>query len=73
MTYNVKHPPAPALKSAFSKCHLVENKVSSLMHGEKVKTTAIWEYDTSNQGVPGENISQEFLTLPTLEKYLLEP
>lgn len=41
------------------------------MRGEKVKPTAIWEYNTSNQGFPGENISQKFLMLPILEKYCL--
>jgi len=61
----------PPLKPIFFKCHLVENKVSSLKCGEKVKTTAIWEYDASNQSFPGENFSQKFLTLPTLEKYCL--
>lgn len=39
------------------------------MRGEKVKTAAIWEYDASNRGFPGENISPKFLTLPILEKY----
>lgn len=38
---------------------------------EKVKKIVIWEYDASNQGFPGENISQKFLMLPTLEKYCL--
>lgn len=70
MTSKVKHPPPP-FESTFFKCQLVENKVSSLMRGEKVRTTADWEYDASSQGFPGENISQKFLTLPTLEKYCL--
>lgn len=59
----------PPLECTVFKCHLVENKVSSLMRGEKVKTAAIWEYDASNRGFPGENISPKFLTLPILEKY----
>lgn len=41
------------------------------MCGEKVKPAAIWEYNASDQGFPGKNISQNFLTLPILEKYCL--
>ena len=63
----------PPLKPIFFKCHLVENKVSSLTRGEKVKTTAIWEYDASNQSFPWEKHFPEIFDVTNPGKVLLEP
>lgn len=75
MTRDVKH--APSLEAFpfpnITTFHTMENKVSFLMRGEKVKPPAIWEYNASDQGFPRKNISQKFFAITNLGKVLLEP
>lgn len=63
----------PPLESTFFKCQLVEIKYLLECALKRSKTSAIWEYDASNQGFPAENISQKFFDVTNPGKVLLEP